>query len=171
MAAVFRYINGKREDAVYKTTMDTFIQSFHEGMLSYSMNSSLANNNFASASAANVSAFMNPGIVALSGTFLTPRAGNLNGLVRVTVNPARDANGNAYRRYKVLFDITQLASSNSWSPEQIQKAENEIAKFFTNITPDGLIVAGATATLPAATSDASAAAPNTDGLIVLDRVK
>lgn len=171
VAAAFKYLNGKKEEVMYKNTLSTFLQSFHEGMINYSINSTLTTDNFASASATNVASFMNVNVVALSGTYLTPTSGTLKDLVKVTVNPARDANANNNRRYKAMFDLTGLSSANSWTADQRNKAENEIAKFFSNVTPDGLIVAGTATSLPAATTDATASNPDNDGIIIIDRVK
>lgn len=170
-AMLFKFLSGKKEEIVYKNSLDTFLQSFHEGMLKYSTEAVAANENFVGATATSVIPFMNSNIIVLSGSVLTPKVGNLNGLLEVTVNPARDANANNNRRYKTMFDITKLSSANSWTAEQRQKAENEIAKFFSNVTPDGLIISGGAVSLPAATTDATASAANDDGIIVLDRIK
>lgn len=172
IAAFFFFVfSSKKEDMLYKNTMNTFMTSFYEGMISYSDDSTLTKNDFTSASATNVASFMSQNVVVLSGTYLTPTEGKLKDLVKVTVNPARDSGGNSNKRYKVMFDISDYATSVNWSPEEKQKAENEIGKFFKNVSPDGLIIAGATTTLPDATTDATASNPNTDGIIVIDKVK
>ena len=172
IAAFFFFVfSNKKEDMLYKNTMNTFMTSFYEGMISYSDDSTLTNNDFTSASATNVASFMSQNVVILSGTYLTPTEGKLRDLVKVTVNPGRDAGGNNNKRYKVMFDVSAYATAVNWTNEEKQKAENEIGKFFQNVAPDGLIIAGSATSLPAATTDATASNPNTDGIIVIDRVK
>ncbi len=176
IALGYKFLNGKKDEVTYKSTMDSFMQSYHEGMLKYSIDSIHANDNFANVNAKNAATFMNPSIIKLSDdeTYLTSANPNYENLIKVTAAPAKDLNGNDNRRYKTMFDLSALALSNGWDKDKDEqkytKIETEVARFFLNVTYDA-VVAGEDTTLGAANTDATKSDPNNDAIIVIDKVK
>ncbi|WP_152632634.1 hypothetical protein [Aliarcobacter butzleri] len=178
MAGSIYFLSDKKDDITYKTAIDKFMQSFHEGMLKYSIDSIHANGNFANVEAKNAATFMDAAVVRLSTdkTYLTSTNPMLDNLIKVEVTAAKDANGNNNKRYKVLFDLSDFASSNGWDASneedklKFTKLENEIARFFLSVSPDA-IVSGSSTSLGSANSNASASDPDIDAIIVIDRVK
>ena len=177
VTASYTLFSGKKEDAIYKNTMDNFLQSFHEGMLKYSIDSIHANNNFANVTTKTAVTFMNPSLIALSddGTYITPKHSNLKDLIKVTVLSAQDPNNNNNRRYKAMFDLRPLASANGWDAsnsddaQKFQKIETEVARFFKNITSD-VVISGEATSLGTANSNTGVSEPNSDGIVIIDRV-
>lgn len=176
IALGYKFLNGKKDEVTYKSTMDSFMQSYHEGMLKYSIDSIQSNDNFANVNVKNAATFMNPSIIKLSEdeTYLTSANPNYENLIKVTHVSAKDLNGNNNRRYKTRFDLSALALANGWDAEKDEqkytKLETEVARFFLNVTSDA-IVAGEDTTLGAANTNATASDPNSDAIIVIDRVK
>lgn len=178
-AGAFALLSGKKDEATYKNSMDNFLQSFHEGMLKYSMESIKATNNFKDVDSVEAVTFMNSAIVKLdkdTSTKITAVHPMLTELVLVEVLPTKDASGADDRRYKVYFDLSKYVISNGWdnaeNEQKVKKLEAEIARFFKNISPDSIIVA--TATSIGAKNGALSTADEAfddDGKILIDNIK
>lgn len=176
VAGAFALLSGKKDEATYKNAMDNFLQSFHEGMLKYSVESIKANNNYLDVDTEEAVTFMNSSIIKLDSVAnkITPVHPALTGLVFVEVLPAKDASGTDNKRYKAYFDLAKYVESNGWdnteNEQRVKKLESEIARFFRNISPDVVLDGTATA-IGSANTDASDNDMNSDGKILIDKVK
>lgn len=175
VAGALALLGGKKDEATYKNAMDNFLQSFHEGMLKYSVESIDANNNYLLVDTEKAVTFMNPSIVkSASGdaTKITPVHPALTELIFVQVRPAKDANENNNKRYKAYFDLSKYVQSNGWNNDEqrVKKLEAEIGRFFKNISPD-VVIAGEATELGAANANENVTEINFDGKIVVDKVK
>lgn len=179
VAGALALLSGKKDEATYKNAMDNFLQSFHEGMTKYSVESIDANNNYHKVATEKAVTFMNPSIVKLDSTSkkITPVHPALTNLIFVEVLPANDANKNSDKRYKAYFDLSNYVKSNGWDnaldeqdKQRVKKLESEIGRFFRNISPDVVLDGTATA-LGTANTDAKEADMNSDGNILIDKVK